>query len=205
MKSTLIGLPSVVTMQSLLGCAILFLASCQTMPRGQQRRAAIVEDSQIQLKRMITHDPSLAPMLSRAAGYAVFPEVGKGGLVVGGAFGRGAIYERGGTFTGYATIRQASVGGVAGGQMYTQLVVFQDQARLDSFKGGDRLRFGAQATAVATTEGAASTTTYDNGVAVFILPRGGLMADASVSGQEFRFVEADVEEDKVVTATLTTE
>ena len=174
---------------------ILVLASCQAMP-DRDERVEIVDDSKVELKRMMAKDPELEPMLKKSAGYAIFPEVGKGGLLFAGAFGRGAVYGRGGNFLGYATVTQASVGGVVGGQSYAQLLVFQDKAHLEDFMNGDRVRFGAQATAVAVTEGAANASEYDNGVAVFIMPRGGLMADASLSGQEFKFVRAeDVEKD----------
>ena len=169
---------------------MLVLAGCQTVPQRDER-AQIVDESKVQLRKMTERDPQLEPLLEDAAGYAVFPEVGKGGLLFGGAFGRGAVYERGDKFIGYATVSQASVGGVVGGQMYAQLVVFEKKDDLDFFKRGENVRLSAQASAVAITEGAANSTTYDNGVAVFILPRGGLMADASLSGQEFRFVRAD--------------
>ena len=166
---------------------MLVLASCQAMP-DRDERVEIVDESKVQLKKMIEKDPQLEPLLEEAAGYVVFPEVGKGGLLFGGAFGRGAVYERGGKFIGYATVSQASVGGVAGGQMYAQLVVFETRDQLNYFKRGDQMRLSAQASAIAINEGAANSTTYDNGVAVFIMPRGGLMADASLSGQEFQFV-----------------
>jgi lipid-binding SYLF domain-containing protein len=175
---------------ALIVLPILVLASCQAMP-DRDERGEIVDNSRTELKHMIEKDPQLETMLKESAGYAMFPEVGKGGLLFGGAFGRGAVYERGGKFIGYATVSQASVGGVVGGQMYAQLIVFQDNERLESFKKGDRLRFGAQASAIAITDGAANASEYDNGVAVFIMPRGGLMADASLSGQEFKFVRAD--------------
>lgn len=173
---------------------ILVLASCQATPDADER-VEIVDHSKVELKRMMEKDPELEPLLKKSAGYAVFPEVGKGGLLFGGAFGRGAVYARGGKFLGYATVTQASVGGVVGGQMYAQLLVFQDKAHMDDFMNGDKVRFGAQATAIAITDGAANATEYDDGVAVFIMPRGGLMADASLSGQEFKFVRAEDVED----------
>jgi len=175
---------------ALIVLPVLLLASCQAMP-DRDERVEIVDNSKVELKHMIEKDPQLEVMLKESAGYAMFPEVGKGGLLFGGAFGRGAVYERGGKFIGYATVSQASVGGVVGGQMYAQLLVFQDNERLESFKKGDRVRFGAQASAIAITDGAANASEYDDGVAVFIMPRGGLMADASLSGQEFKFVRAE--------------
>ena len=189
---------------ALIFLPVLSLSACQATPDADER-LEIVDDSKVELKRMIAKDPQLEPLLKESAGYAVFPEVGKGGLLFGGAFGRGAVYSRGGTFLGYVTVTQASVGGVVGGQMYAQLLVFQDQPHLDDFMNGDKVRFGAQATAIAVTDGAANATEYDDGVAVFIMPRGGLMADASLSGQEFKFVRAedveDAEDDSASAAT----
>jgi len=169
---------------------ILVLASCQAMP-DRDERVELRDNSKVELKHMIEKDAELEPLLKESAGYAIFPEVGKGGLLFGGAFGRGTVYDRAGRFLGYATVSQASVGGVVGGQMYAQLLVFEEQSHLDSFMKGDGVRFGAQATAIAIKDGAANASHYDNGVAVFIMPRGGLMADASLSGQEFRFVRAE--------------
>ena len=175
---------------------MLALASCQAMPDSDER-VELRDNSKVELKHMTEKDPELELMLKKSAGYAIFPEVGKGGLLFGGAFGRGTVYDRAGKFLGYASVSQASVGGVVGGQMYAQLLVFEEQSHLDSFMKGDGVRFGAQATAIAIKDGAANASHYDNGVAVFIMPRGGLMADASLSGQEFRFVSAaDAEKDE---------
>jgi lipid-binding SYLF domain-containing protein len=139
---------------------------------------------------MLERDQDLQPLLDRAAGYAVFPNVGKGGLIVGGAFGRGMVHDRAGTLAGYAKVTQASIGGVVGGRAFAMLLVFEREPDLQRFKTGDEIRFGAEATAIALTEGCSATTRFDNGVAVFAMPRGGLMADASLSGQAFRFVPA---------------
>ena len=166
------------------------LAACQATP-DRDERAEIVDHAQVELKRMKEKDSQLEPLLDDCAGYAIFPEVGKGGLLFAGAFGRGAVYDNDGDFLGYASVTQVSVGGVVGGQSYAQLLVFGDQARLDEFMNGNGVRFGSQAVAVAVTDGAANASEYDNGVKVFIMPRGGLMADASLSGQEFKFVRAE--------------
>jgi lipid-binding SYLF domain-containing protein len=166
------------------------LAACQATP-DRDERAEIVDHAQVELKRMKAKDPQLEPLLDDCAGYAIFPEVGKGGLLFAGAFGRGAVYDNDGDFLGYASVTQVSVGGVVGGQSYAQLLVFGDNARLDDFMNGNGVRFGSQAVAVAVTDGAANASEYDNGVKVFIMPRGGLMADASLSGQEFKFVRAE--------------
>src|SRR4030095_15938483 len=82
---------------------ILVLASCQAMP-DRDERVELRDNSKVELKHMIEKDPELEPLLKKSAGYAIFPEVGKGGLLFGGAFGRGTVCDRGGKFLGYATV-----------------------------------------------------------------------------------------------------
>ncbi len=138
-------------------------------------------------------------------GYAVFPTIGKAGLVVGGAYGKGRVYA-GGTHVGDTSMTQMSLGFQAGGQAYSQIVFFEDKRAFDEFTSGE-FEFGAQATAVAITAGvsAGATTTgssagasggkhdattvgsYHKGMAVFTVAKGGLMYEASVSGQKFSY------------------
>ena len=160
---------------------------CATSPQSAAQRSALADESRATLTLMQERDPQLARFLGRSAGYAIFPSVGKGGLIVGGAFGRGTVYEKTGALLGYATVTQGSVGGVIGARSDSLLLVFKTADQLDRFKDGQDVQFGAEATAIAITEGCSATTRYIDGVAVFALPRGGLMADASLSGQEFRF------------------
>lgn len=138
-------------------------------------------------------------------GYAVFPTVGKGGLVVGGAYGTGHVYAQG-KYTGEASLTQLSVGFQAGGQAYSQIVFFENKTAYDEFTGGS-FEFGADVGAVAITAAAGATagttgasatasggkkdavTTgrYYKGMAVFTIVKGGAMYQATVAGQKFRF------------------
>jgi lipid-binding SYLF domain-containing protein len=137
--------------------------------------------------------------------YAVFPTVGKGGLIVGGANGVGRVYERG-RYVGDVTLTQVSVGFQAGGQAYSQIVFMQDLRAFKEFTSGE-FGFGAGVSAVAITAGAnamASTTgssasvsggkkdakttgDFYKGMAVFTIAKGGLMYEASVGGQKFNY------------------
>ncbi|MDX1626502.1 MAG: YSC84-related protein, partial [Wenzhouxiangellaceae bacterium] len=126
----------------------------------------------------------------RSAGWAVFPSVGKGGAGYGGAFGRGVLFSDGGALLGYCSLTQATIGFQLGGQVYKELIFFEDRAALAEFRAGD-LAFSAQISAVAATAGAAKSADYRNGVAVFILDTKGLMYEASVGGQKFEFVPLD--------------
>lgn len=122
-------------------------------------------------------------------GYVVFPSVGKGGIVLGGAHGRGSVYEQG-EFIGEAKMTQVTLGFQWGGQAYSEVLFFKDKATLDSFKNSE-LKFAGQASAVAVTLGASADISYENGVAVYTLAKGGLMYEASLGGQKFNYLPAN--------------
>lgn len=134
-------------------------------------------------------DPSLKQFIGNSAGFAIFPSVGKGGFVVGGAHGKGLVYEKG-KLTGKATLNQASIGAQAGGQTFSELVVFETAAALSDFKQ-DNFEMSADISAVAAAEGASQAAKYRQGVAVFTLPKKGLMVEAAVGGQRFKFDPLD--------------
>jgi lipid-binding SYLF domain-containing protein len=141
-------------------------------------------------------------------GYAVFPTIGKGGLVVGAAHGTGQVYEQG-KHIGDATMNQLSVGLQAGGQAYSQIIFFQDMRALNEFTNGS-FEFGADVGAIAITASAnarAATTgssagasggkkdattagRYHKGLAVFTIAKGGAMYEATVAGQKFSYKPA---------------
>ncbi len=138
-------------------------------------------------------------------GYAVFPTIGKGGLIVGGAHGTGHVFNQG-KYVGDASMNQLSVGFQLGGQAYSQIIFFQDQRAFDEFTAGN-FEFDASASAVAITAAASSNagtqgassgasggkrdaTTrggYHKGVAVFTIVKGGAMYEASLAGQKFSY------------------
>ena len=177
----------------LIALVVLGTASCSGKPQTPAQRKSLVGDADATLQTMLDRDGDLAPLLDRSAGYAIFPNLGKGGVIVGGAFGRGAVY-RGGpkhrALEGYARVTQGSVGGTIGARAFAMLLVFERESDLKRFIDGSELAFGAEATAIAIDEGSSATTPFDNGVAVFAMPKGGLMADASLSGQKFAFERA---------------
>lgn len=130
-------------------------------------------------------DSGIAVYFDNAYGYAVYPTVGKAGLGIGGAHGKGVLYEQG-VIIGKTSLSQLSFGFQWGGQAYSEIVFFEDKAALDDFKLGN-FELGAQASAVAITAGAAANLDYDNGVAIITRVKGGLMYEASVGGQKFSY------------------
>jgi lipid-binding SYLF domain-containing protein len=118
----------------------------------------------------------------------VFPTVGKGAVGVGGAYGKGVVYQQG-EVVGYCDLSQGTVGLQLGGQAYREIIFFEYKEALDWFKTGN-FAFSAQASAVAVNEGASADAKYDRGVAVFTMTKGGLMFEASIGGQKFGYQPA---------------
>lgn len=150
--------------------------------------------------------PAVQPFFKSAYGYAVFPTIGKGGLGIGGSYGKGRVY-RGGKVTGEVSLTKVSIGFQAGGQGFSEMIFIQDKRAYDDFTSGE-FEFDAAASAVAITagaqakagtEGAAASASagpataeqakanYRKGMAVFVHIKGGLMYEASIGGQKFKF------------------
>ena len=130
---------------------------------------------------------SLKPYFKKARGYAVFPNIGKGGFGIGGARGKGEVFEKGNVI-GSTTLTQVSIGFQLGGQAFSQIIFFKDKKSLDRFTEGN-FEFGASASAALITEGANASADYSDGVAVLTFSKGGLMYEASIGGQKFSYEE----------------
>ncbi len=168
-----------------LTLAMMVFAGCSTEPKTEAGRETLSNDSVAAFNDFKATDPSLGDFLKTSYGHAIFPSIGKGGVGVGGAFGHGEVFEQG-NLVGYTDIEQGSVGLQLGGQEYSELLVFQTKDALDRFKAGN-FTLAAQASAVAVKAGAAASAKYDNGIAVFVKTSGGLMAEASIGGQQFNY------------------
>lgn len=153
--------------------------------QSSSRDRKIIEDANLAKSEFIKADPLLKNIFNKAYGYVLFPNIGKGGLGVGGATGNGAVYE-GGRLVGMAKMTQLTLGFQAGGQAYREVIFFESKKDLDNFKENN-LAFSAQASAIIATEGASGDVKYDNGVMIFTHPKAGLMYEASIGGQKFSF------------------
>ncbi|RLD66166.1 MAG: hypothetical protein DRJ29_15420 [Bacteroidetes bacterium] len=129
-------------------------------------------------------DPGMSQFFSSAHGYAVFPGVGKGGLGVGGAAGKGTLFQ-GGTAVADTKLSQLTIGFQAGGQKYAEVIFFQDAEKYKDFISGN-FEFAAQVSAVALTSGVSADAKYENGILVVTMAIGGLMYEASIGGQKFK-------------------
>jgi len=136
------------------------------------------------LAEFLDTDAGMQKMLDRSVGYVVIPTVGKAGFGIGGARGKGLLYENDQP-TAVVTLSQLSIGFQWGGQAYSEYILFEDTPTLSNFKKGN-YELGAQVSAVAVTAGASADAAFIDGMAIFTQAKGGLMYEASVGGQKFK-------------------
>jgi lipid-binding SYLF domain-containing protein len=147
----------------------------------------VLNESEKTIEKFKESDPALERFFNKAYGYAVFPNVGKGGIGIGAAYGKGLVYEKG-NVVGSTTLKQLSIGFQLGGQAYSEIIFFKSSRDLENFKSGN-FELGATASAVAVKIGASADADYSDGVAIFTLPKGGLMYEATVAGQKFSYTD----------------
>lgn len=166
--------------------------------------ASALADEYSETRKMF-ENAGASNLFKSAYGYALFPTIGKGGYVVGAAYGKGRVYQ-GGKYIGNTEMIQATIGFQLGGSGFSQVIFFKDKRALDRFTRGN-FEFGAEAQAVALTAaaGASANTTgssatasggknnantagnYHDGMATFTITKGGLMYEASIGGQKFSY------------------
>ena len=163
--------------------AVLFMTNAATAQTDKDRK--LMADCEAAKAKFIHSDGLLKNVFAGAYGYVIFPNVGKGAIGVGGATGNGIAYERG-RAVGRAKLSQLTVGFQLGGQSYRELIFFENKAAFDRFTAS-KFEFSAQASAVAVTAGASADAKYRGGVMIYTQEKGGLMYEASVGGQKFKF------------------
>ena len=161
-------------------------AGCSTGSVTKEEGDMLSKQAQASRQEWNKVDPQFEAFAKKGYGHAFFPEITKGGFVFGGAHGRGVVYEKG-QHIGYAELTQMSVGFQAGLQDYSQLIVFENQSAMEKFKRNE-IDFGANASAVVADKGAAMGAQFVDGVAVFVRPIVGAMAEASLGGQQITYL-----------------
>jgi len=166
--------------------AIGLPVGCTTAPPSQESRNALLENATVAMQDMNRVDPGVEALVRKGYGYALFPEVVKAGLGFGGGYGQGVVYEQG-QHVGYADLTLGSVGMQIGGQTFSELVVFENKAAMDRFKLSP-VDFTAGVAAMILQNGAAVNASFIEGIAVVVRPITGAMAEATVGGQQVKYV-----------------
>jgi lipid-binding SYLF domain-containing protein len=168
-------------------CILILSAGCSTAPEKPESKAVLSAEVNEAIAVFKSKDPGIQQFFDNSYGYAVLPKVFKGAFIAGGAYGKGEVYEQG-EIVGYCSMSQATLGFSFGGEYFREIIFFKEKNDLDVFKM-EEYTFSAQVTAVAATAGAAAKADYKSGMAVFITTDKGLMVDASVGGQKFKYLE----------------
>ena len=146
----------------------------------------LISESSSAKTAFIKTDPSMEDLFKSSYGYVIFPKIGKGGFIVGGSGGNGILYEQGKP-VGLVKTGQVTVGAQVGGQTYREVIFFENKDAVDHMKAS-KTEFSSQISAVAVKSGVSKNARYTEGVAVFTQDLSGLMAEATVGGQKFKYI-----------------
>lgn len=171
--------------KTVLVLLVLVFAGCGSAKKTGDDLLADAREERAMIEREY---PMMAEYFNEAEGYAIFPNVGKGAYIIGGASGNGAVYEDG-NLIGYADLKQVDVGLQLGGKAFVEVLFFETEEALERFKGGS-YELSANASAVILDKGFSEDLEFQDGVAVVTVPKGGAMAGISVGGQRFDFTPA---------------
>ena len=164
-----------------LSALLLVAIAALALPAQAQKESDVAET----IDKFKESDPGIKTWFDTAHGYAVFPSVGKGGIGLGGARGKGLVYEQG-AIVGEVTMSQVTVGFQLGGQTFSQVIFFKDNTAFDDFIRGN-FEFDAGVSAVALKSGVSKDLAYSKGIAVITATKAGLMYEASLGGQKFKY------------------
>ena len=168
---------------SVIGTMVLMAFALAT-PAHAQKESDILKVQQV-IATIVEKDAGMQDWFDSCYGYVVFPNVGKGAIGVGGAHGNGLVYK-GGELVAKSELIQITVGFQLGGQSFVEVIFFKDQTAFDDFARGN-FEFAAQVSAVALTAGVSADLAYNGGVAVVTMTNAGLMYEAAVGGQKFKY------------------
>src|SRR5262245_13763037 len=110
---------------------VLALASTVTVCAADKLKS----DAKSAIKSFKRVDPDLKKFFDEAAGYAILPSIGEGGVIIGGQHGEGLLYEKG-KVTGKVTASEVSVGAQVGGGSFSEVIFFETSTALEDFKKG---------------------------------------------------------------------
>lgn len=168
---------------------LLFLISATIFAQNPDDKK-VIKDAEKAKKELLKANPNLQAYFDDAKVYVIFPNVGKGALIVGAASGNGAVYERG-VLVGMANLKQLDVGAQIGGKAFSEVIFLKTDKAVQDFMNGD-FKFSGNISAIAADKSTPSLNlSYEDGVAVYTMDKEGLMAEVSVGGQKFDYKAID--------------
>lgn len=170
-------------LKPLMGFFILLFTAAMVAQTPDQKE--LIADARKAKAAFVDEDPEMSKIFATAVGYAIFPNVGKGAYVVGGAAGNGVVYENA-NLVGLAKLIQVDIGLQVGGQAFRQVLIFKTEEALNRFKQGN-FELAGNVSAVVLEEGMAKSIEFREGVGVVTMPKAGAMVEISVGGQKFEY------------------
>lgn len=146
----------------------------------------VIKDAQTAKNAFIAANPGIQSFFDDAKAFVIFPNIGKGALVVGAASGNGAVYERG-VLVGMANLKQLDIGAQIGGKAFSEVIFFKTDEAVQDFMDGEYKLSGNISAIAADKSPPSLDLKYKEGIAVFTLPKEGLMAEVSVGGQRLEY------------------
>ncbi len=168
---------------------VLMLAISFSLFSQTEKDRDIIKDAEKAKAEFIKTNQTIESQFKNSKAYVIFPNVGKGAVVVGAASGNGAVYKDG-KLIGMASMKQLDVGAQIGGEAYSEVIFFNSDEAFKKLKK-NQLELTSQVAAVAVEEGKSLNTKFTEGLAVYVLPKAGLMAEVSVGGQKFEYQPLD--------------
>ncbi len=167
-------------------CVLLGAFAAGGRPAGAATAAEIDRNATAALQRLYANSPTAKMLGQKAKGILVFPGIIKGGLIIGGQWGEGALRKHGRTAGYYKTVA-ASYGLQAGGQKFGYALFFMDDDSLSYLDKSDGWEIGTGPSVVVVDKGVAKsigTTASREGVFAFIFGQKGLMAGIGIQGSK---------------------
>lgn len=157
--------------------------------------AEIDKDVDIALQKLYASTPAAKELSKVAKGILVFPDVIKGGLIIGAQYGAGALRKDGKTAGYYKTVA-ASYGLQAGAQSFGYALFFMTDSGLEYLEKSKGWEIGVGPSVVVADEGLArslTTTTAKEDVYAFFFSQKGLMAGLGLQGSKISRITPDRE------------
>jgi len=175
----------------LLGLAITVGTLISPSPAAAASAAEINRDVKVALEKLYAKSTAARTLGEKANGILVFPGIVKGGFLVGGQFGEGALLK-GGKTAGYYNTVQLSYGWQAGIQKYGYALFFMTDSAMKWIDKSDGWEIGVGPSIVVVDVGAAksfTTTTLQSEIYAFFFDQKGLMGGIGVQGTKITKIE----------------
>ena len=160
-------------------------------PAAAATKSEIATEVGATVEKLYTQAPEFRQLANKAKGMLVFPSVKKGGLIVGGSSGEGALLIDNKPVAYYSTT-SGSIGLQAGYQESSVVYMFMTDEALQKFRESSGWEVGGEASVAVidtSSTGKIESQTFDQPVVAFVFGASGLMAGVSLEGSKISMLK----------------